>query len=486
MADINVSCLGGPVKFSDLSSNYPNAWYWDFGDGNTDTIQNPIHVYTDTGTYTVMMVVFNNNGSDTIIYPDLIHIQNGATIASCNSEVVDINNDLGIYHVGLSSINNTTGNLQESYSDYSCVAFTILLAGSKNTLSVETGPQWEEDVRAWIDYNNDGVFDDLTELVLSSDSVLQYHSGEFFIPQGIVLDTMLRMRIISDYSGLGSMGPCDTLFYGQSEDYGIIIQASNLPPVAAFNYTITDPCEGTVEFADDSEYFPDTWSWDFGDGNSGSGSSSTHTFGAGSFDVMLIASNSFGADTVSTLIVIDSINAAFMNPGDTLQLGTSYLFLNESYGSDTWTWDFGDGNASSVEFPTHTYTVPGNNIVWLYCVNSITGCSDSVSQAVFVEDLPIIGIEQNSINDHIAVYPSPSNGEIYFQYSFQGVKPITLSIRNIAGQLVYEDKLVLKNTGNRKINLSELPKGVYLLTAILRASLEEDEVLEKSCKFIIE
>jgi PKD repeat protein len=276
------------------------------------------------------------------------------------------------------------------------------------------------------------------------------------------------------------------LFYGQSEDYGIIIQASNLPPVAAFNYTITDPCEGTVEFFDDSEYFPDTWSWDFGDGNSGSGSSTTHTFGAGSFDVTLIASNSFGADTVSALIVIDSINAAFMNPGDTLQMGTAYLFLNESYGVDIWTWDFGDGNTSSVEFPTHTYTVPGNYMVWLYCVNSITGCSDSVSQVVFVEDLPIIGIEQNNFNDHIAVYPSPSNGEIYFQYSFQGVKPVTISIRNIAGQLVYETQLVLKNTGIRKINLSELPKGVYLLTAILRASLEEEVVVEKSCKFIIE
>ena len=31
----------------------PNAWHWDFGDGNTSSMQNPVHQYVSNGTYTV-------------------------------------------------------------------------------------------------------------------------------------------------------------------------------------------------------------------------------------------------------------------------------------------------------------------------------------------------------------------------------------------------------------------------------------------------
>ncbi|MAB80303.1 MAG: hypothetical protein CMJ89_13195, partial [Planctomycetes bacterium] len=41
------------VGFSDLSSETPTAWAWNFGDGATSTLQNPTHVYSTAGTFTV-------------------------------------------------------------------------------------------------------------------------------------------------------------------------------------------------------------------------------------------------------------------------------------------------------------------------------------------------------------------------------------------------------------------------------------------------
>jgi len=47
------------VHFSDRSTDYPTAWWWDFGDGHFSPLQNPTHTYALTGTYTVCLTVTN-------------------------------------------------------------------------------------------------------------------------------------------------------------------------------------------------------------------------------------------------------------------------------------------------------------------------------------------------------------------------------------------------------------------------------------------
>jgi PKD repeat protein len=56
------------ATFTNTSINGTN-YYWDFGDGQTDNIENPIHTYAFGNTYTVTLIVNNICGSDTTEIP---------------------------------------------------------------------------------------------------------------------------------------------------------------------------------------------------------------------------------------------------------------------------------------------------------------------------------------------------------------------------------------------------------------------------------
>lgn len=77
-ADFVASPLSGSspleVSFTDLSTGNPTSWFWHFGDEDTDTVQNPMHTYHDSGYYDAKLVVENEAGSDSIIKEDYIHV----------------------------------------------------------------------------------------------------------------------------------------------------------------------------------------------------------------------------------------------------------------------------------------------------------------------------------------------------------------------------------------------------------------------------
>lgn len=61
---------GLSVDFTDLSTTNIVSWVWDYGDGVIDTIQNPSHMYSIPGNYTVCLTVTDVNGCmDTICMP---------------------------------------------------------------------------------------------------------------------------------------------------------------------------------------------------------------------------------------------------------------------------------------------------------------------------------------------------------------------------------------------------------------------------------
>ncbi len=73
---------GTNVQFTDLSTNTPTSWAWNFGDPgsgglNTSTSQNPAHTYANVGLYTVTLTATNGTGSDGETKTNYINISTG-------------------------------------------------------------------------------------------------------------------------------------------------------------------------------------------------------------------------------------------------------------------------------------------------------------------------------------------------------------------------------------------------------------------------
>jgi PKD repeat protein len=71
------------------STQGASDYYWDFGDGTTATGQNAIHSYSDTGTYTVTLIVVSaggctNTASQTVSVSELTGISNIGNTSSIN------------------------------------------------------------------------------------------------------------------------------------------------------------------------------------------------------------------------------------------------------------------------------------------------------------------------------------------------------------------------------------------------------------------
>jgi PKD repeat protein/murein DD-endopeptidase MepM/ murein hydrolase activator NlpD len=70
------------VQFTDESTNNPNDWFWNFGDGNTSTSQHPSHTYTVTGNYTVSLTAMNSSGNDLDIKMNYITVNLPTPVAN--------------------------------------------------------------------------------------------------------------------------------------------------------------------------------------------------------------------------------------------------------------------------------------------------------------------------------------------------------------------------------------------------------------------
>jgi len=64
----------GIIAFTDNSLNSPTSWEWDFGDDTYSEEQNPAHIYTENGIYSVKLTVSNEFGDEELLKTDFIHV----------------------------------------------------------------------------------------------------------------------------------------------------------------------------------------------------------------------------------------------------------------------------------------------------------------------------------------------------------------------------------------------------------------------------
>lgn len=78
-----ISC-SGIYQFADASTGGPTSWLWNFGDGYTSTLQNPTHMYTANGSYTVSLQATNGFGTNTVTNTNYVTVSKAAAPAANN------------------------------------------------------------------------------------------------------------------------------------------------------------------------------------------------------------------------------------------------------------------------------------------------------------------------------------------------------------------------------------------------------------------
>jgi hypothetical protein len=104
-----------------------------------------------------------------------------------------------------------------------CQPFLILLTQSVQPQGFTPTGSWQEYVKAYFDWNQDGDFEDTGEGIeighCSSNGCIV--SANINIPGTASLGST-RMRIVLQYNSYH--GPCGSYTYGDTEDYSVIIQ----------------------------------------------------------------------------------------------------------------------------------------------------------------------------------------------------------------------------------------------------------------------
>ncbi len=206
--------------------------------------RNPEILFTKPGIYYISLKVGNLAG--TSLKTINVNITNSTIAASCLPYTkIPCCYYIGIARFELNTIDNSSWYSTDNYinvEDYTCSQSTVLRAGNKYTVYVTNGIYNDENVKMYIDYNNNGSFTDAGEMVGKISPGKGRRSFTFTVPaHPKIVDTFLRLRVMSDFYNL--KGPCDTLGYGEAEEYSVMIDSGNptvkviVPAQSSSSYT---------------------------------------------------------------------------------------------------------------------------------------------------------------------------------------------------------------------------------------------------------
>lgn len=508
----NPSC-GGTICFTDQSQNAPTSWLWNFGDASPTSIQpNPCHTYSTDGTYTVTLIATNANGSNTITNTVTITTANQVLTASCSPSTLAYCCGYGILNVNFNTITNPTPDAVEGYQDFSCNKQTTVIEGNSYPINIITGTSNAQDTRVWIDLNNDGIFNTTNELVFDAPNAFS-PSGNITIPAGAVLNTPLRMRISSDIVGTAQNG-CTNNDFGQTEDYGIIIQPNTSPPIANFSGTPTTTCSAPIQFTDNSTNIPNSWLWYFGDGTTSILPNPSHLYATpGTYTVSLVVSNAFGQDSIAKInyitiscpqiIPTTGINTftdcngilfddgglfnysdntdgiAVIQPVGATQILLNFTSFNMEFGFDSLLIYDGPTTSSPLIAGFTGNTLPpsmtssGGSIT----IRQITDFSVVLSGFELNWSCTTGIDELNANNNDFTIYPNPTSTIINIKNENQNnIKVTSIQLFNIVGQTVYQSNND-ENLPITTINVSTYPKGIYFVNIITEKGVVSKRVV---------
>jgi PKD repeat protein len=402
------------------------SYLWDFGDGTTSTEANPTHTYAASGFYPVSLVIETETGC---IAEGFNFIDDGSWNNDCDVWInIELDDSLGVqFSADLFSFDST--NVIVSYSwDFGdgttstdpnpyhiyaqdglyVVTLTVETSNgctSVNEILIEVGNNnpWN-DCEVWIEYTQDDsltfTFDAFLFALDSTSTILTY---EWDFGDG---STSNEANPTHTYDEGGfyvviltvtTDGDCESAS-------GITFVVTDAPPFPDCDVFIDYIQTGNTSFDFSASTFSAnggptgvlSYSWDFGDGTTSTDPNPSHTYADEDvYTVQLTVMTEDSCEAHACIVVI-----AIDCPIDTFWYDCQAMFFNDyswadpltvaftdiSFGAAiAWSWDFGDGNTSNEQNPTHTYAEEGIYEVTL-AIETLDGCESEVTFEIWVGD----------------------------------------------------------------------------------------------------
>ena len=483
-----------PVQFTDLSTNNPTEWAWDFGDGTANgTINNPSHTYANPGVYNVTLTAtspfgFGTEGKVQYInvtepVPPVAAFTGTPTTGPAPLSVAFTDQSTGTINSYLWSFGDgATSTEKDPTHDYSSPGIYTVILTVNNTFGQENTITRHDYIIAT---NQPPVASFTANKTMGSPPLsVQFtdtSSGEDIASWAWnfgdgVTSTEPNPVYTYPYPGLYSV----TLTVGNdggtnsTTKTGYIRVFQNVP-VADF---IAEPTSGTsplvVQFHDITPGTPTTFLWNFGDGAKSPMQSPSHTYeNSGNYTVSLTVGTSGGTNTT---VKEDFIQVSHEFDVPVANFTTEYFYYGRFYaygrfqdtstGNPTsWNWTFGDGHYSEYQDPWYEYEGVGSYDVTL-TVSNAAG-SDSITKEAFIViptpapeadfyvaprdrygSFPLTVLFQDQSEGSIdwdtppATYEwdfgdgspnSTERGSVYHNYMAAGTYTVTLTVTDIGG-----------------------------------------------------
>ena len=451
-SDVTTTC-NGVVNFTDLSIDVPQSWLWNFGDGTTDSIQNPTHIYTVAGNYNVSLSVYNPFGGDTITKTNLISITipnpptNVAGGSGCSSDSI----------VLTASGSGTIG--------WFDAAGTLLKIGN----TFKSSPSWSSTTY----YARNGTVFPKSKIGPANNTFGTggYHGGNF---TGTVnFDAQKALTIHSAWVDAGSGGVRTITLWDAYNGNGNAIQtiSVNIPAgQGRIDLGIEVPASGQYSIGlnqadlyrnNGGANYPYTINGLMSITGSSAQSGGDYYYYLYDIDVSEAACWSSSVPVSATIVDTADFSYSANN--------LTFTFTDLTPNATSWAWGFGDGNTSTAQNPTHTYAATGIYTVTL----TVNGGSCVVVQNIGVG--VNIGLEEEASDVFgIKLFPNPANEELNVAFSKPLGYDTKARIFALNGKLIKEVS-ISANDQRTFIPLNGITSNLY----VLEIDLEDGKYREK-------
>ena len=409
-------CAPFSVNFTDTSSGNPNYWKWDLGNSTISFLQNPSTVYLNPGVYDVRLIVNNAaGGKDTLLKPGYITVYskptsnfNGLPRTGCFPLTVSFN-DLSAAGSGTITSwlwnfgDGVTSTLQNPSHTYTAAGnFTVSLNITNSFGCTKNFPQPN-----YVTINT-GVTAAFTNTAPSSCAAPQTIN---FQNQSTGTGTLSYQWFYGD--GGTSSGIAPPYTYTAPGSYLVQLVVTNS---TGCTDTFTNPnpiiigtvnadfmvppntCVGTaLSIINTSAPTPVSAAWSFGDGTTSTVLNPVKTYTtAGTYNITLVSD--FGGCQVTQVhpitVFAKPLTVFVGAPRTACSAPLTVNFTNNTLGTVTSEWLFGDGGTSTNANPLHTYLATGNYTVTLITTNA-NGCSDTLIKTDYINIQPPVATINN-------------------------------------------------------------------------------------------